>query len=764
MKEFLLLHKNRLGWWALHLVLGGMIWFLFRTVLLHPTQSLIWLGGDGTKNYYAYIYQCLYGHGSQFYGMFYPYGEHMFYTDNQPLLVWIFYALKHYFSWGEPEAYMLMNITFPLMMWISGMYSYGLLRKLQISVVLSILGSCLMVFLPPNFFKIFGHYGMSYSLWYTGSLYYVVSYFMQHKQRYLWKLSVLLIISGFFHAYNIAITSLMIAGFSLIYYLQQHKPWREKAKPLLTLWMYVFGVLLIWLLFIRLSDPVHDRPNTPYGILQFCTHLPDVFTSIYSDFGVIFSELFHTHQGADILESYAYIGFFNILFVVYLLLYGVMYSCRKKLPFTLYTLQPLQWALVGGGLICLLFAMGIPFIWGLQSVYIQLPILKQFRALGRFSWGLFFTLTPAMLISVQAFIHELKNSKQWQGLITLCSLGILLLTLEIFSYTTVLQQNVDQAYKNHQAFKSNHSAIVEFNTQHHIADNYQCLMALPFFLNGSDKIVQPNYGHISDFAYQYTLTTGLPLVNAYLGRSSWSRTFQLIKLVGGAWTNKSDIEKLFTAKPILIAAYNGSSFTAGERHLIQHAQPIGQLAQWQFYSLSLRNLVLHEQEAADIILKHPVSDEKNAITNHFETTQSHIYFTGQGAKKISDSSIVVLYEGAIPFAMQDTIQASVWARVDTTLFYMPTLTLTYFNQFHQPIRKDYSIGAHSTDNHPFWFRIDHEFIMADSLRFVRIELENHDKKAASHIDDFCIQSSHDTIIYKQKNYILINNHRFNLKP
>src|SRR5688500_8721054 len=59
------------------------IWW---TVVSNPANICIDLSGDGAKNYYTYLYHTLYGRGTWFMGMNYPYGEHIVYADGQPFL------------------------------------------------------------------------------------------------------------------------------------------------------------------------------------------------------------------------------------------------------------------------------------------------------------------------------------------------------------------------------------------------------------------------------------------------------------------------------------------------------------------------------------------------------------------------------------------------------------------------------------------------------------------------------------------------------
>src|ERR1041384_1921736 len=60
--------------------------YMYPGIFTRPWRLLPTLGGDGIKNEFTYLYQVLYGKGYWFEGMNYPFGEHIVYTDGQPLL------------------------------------------------------------------------------------------------------------------------------------------------------------------------------------------------------------------------------------------------------------------------------------------------------------------------------------------------------------------------------------------------------------------------------------------------------------------------------------------------------------------------------------------------------------------------------------------------------------------------------------------------------------------------------------------------------
>ena len=75
---------------VLVLVLVG----LFGPVLWHPGRYLFSSAEDGLKNYYTSLWYVRHDAGLWFTGMSYPFGEHVVFNDNQPLLSFILAALQ----------------------------------------------------------------------------------------------------------------------------------------------------------------------------------------------------------------------------------------------------------------------------------------------------------------------------------------------------------------------------------------------------------------------------------------------------------------------------------------------------------------------------------------------------------------------------------------------------------------------------------------------------------------------------------------------
>src|SRR5688500_18389289 len=84
---------------------------LFKTVLKNPGNFLFGSGGDAIKNYYTYLYSSLYGSGHHFSGMNYPFGEHVVFTDSQPILSFLNSLVNRVIPLSAFEVIGIMNFT-----------------------------------------------------------------------------------------------------------------------------------------------------------------------------------------------------------------------------------------------------------------------------------------------------------------------------------------------------------------------------------------------------------------------------------------------------------------------------------------------------------------------------------------------------------------------------------------------------------------------------------------------------------------------------
>jgi hypothetical protein len=724
---------------------------------MNLSTTLYTSGGDGIKNYYTYLYHCLYGKGTEFKGMNFPFYEHVIYTDNQPLFAVPLSYLRDIFHLTLGDFIAIMNIAFPFAFILSSYILFKLLSKLDINLYLSAIFGLVFTAMSPNLFKTFGHFGMGYSFFMIGSIYLVISYFKNQKIHFLILLFLLNFLVTFLHVYDFAITSLTILTLCMGCLIFEKDVFIAKIKKIVPLIGVVAASFLCFKLFLLMTDAVIDRPKNPWGVLEYVSKLKYVFTSNISNFGNSFLVLFHEKMGGNLEEGYDYIGFIPSLFCFFLILNFILFIFQKQIKIEPIKLTTVQKIFIFSGVLCLLFSMGIPFVWDMEFLLDYIGLMKQFRALGRFSWPFYFCISIATLISIDFFLKNLLIEKKKYFVLTSICLLLLISALEMFSYGTKFQERCDDGLKNYKGFMYEIDSIKLFNKQVHIDTQFQGMIVLPFYMSGSDKLSQDGHRKIIDFSFQYALASNIPMMNNIIARCSWSQTFALSRFIAGEYSNKNAILKLLNDKPILIVVEEYAALKNGEKYLIDNSTYFTAYKNWKYYSLSLQNLIKKEAYNINKLKSDSVSFNSNTIINHFDETVTENTLFGLGSKDVRQTEHFILYDGLLPFQNGDTLNFSVWTEVNHKDFRMPDCTINFFNANQKNTFNEYVSAKESTSNDKFWFRIDYEFIVSDNTKMIKIIFNNTEKKAANYIDEFQIRLKSDKTLYKEKNKILYNN-------
>ena len=129
-------------------------------IVIEPSRILPDIGGDGAKNNFTYLYHALYGHGYWFEGMNYPYGEHIVYTDGQPLLSVPFTLFKNVTT-GEALTVLwrLIGLSYVLAI----IFVYKILTHFRVAPLPSIIFAGAIVIICPQMLCLQGHYALSYT-------------------------------------------------------------------------------------------------------------------------------------------------------------------------------------------------------------------------------------------------------------------------------------------------------------------------------------------------------------------------------------------------------------------------------------------------------------------------------------------------------------------------------------------------------------------------------------------------------------------------
>src|SRR5690606_4976388 len=166
--------------------------------------------GDAAKNYYTLLYHVLYGDGVWFTGMNYPYGEHIVFTDAQPLLAMLFAYINDTIP-VNPLA--IMNLCMVAGFFLGIVYVRKILLRFDVHPAPAIAAAVLIIIMSPQQFKLAGHFSLAYFCVLPVVFYYNLVWLQTKQAKYAWALFSATLVFTFIHLYF----ALMICLWLLLY-------------------------------------------------------------------------------------------------------------------------------------------------------------------------------------------------------------------------------------------------------------------------------------------------------------------------------------------------------------------------------------------------------------------------------------------------------------------------------------------------------------------------------------------------------------------
>ncbi|MDQ2795527.1 MAG: hypothetical protein M3Y12_16180, partial [Bacteroidota bacterium] len=387
---------SRIPTWLLALgvmaALAGVLAVLFGAVFWHPGRYLFSSVEDGIKNYYTALWYAQHDTGWRFTGMNYPFGEHVVFTDDQPLLA---FGLAWLHRHGVAlNGVAVINSAMLLAQVLSGPPLLALLRRCRLPAWYAGLVTVLIVLLAPQLDRLLGHYALAYAC-VVPMLWYLAVRATESRRPLAWyaAYAAATLFFGGLHPYYLPISALLLLALGAVSWWQQpgrvvpgRASWAARLRYWLPLVLAVAVPIGIFQGALALTDPyAADRPATPYGFFAYSSSVWSVFFPVEQPVRGWWQAIFHTPDPE--WEGQAYVGFAGLLVTLATLwrLGGYLRTrrwARLRWPALPPVLRTSLWA----GFLILLFAMGWPFRWGLEGLIPYLGPIKQFRSIGRFAW------------------------------------------------------------------------------------------------------------------------------------------------------------------------------------------------------------------------------------------------------------------------------------------------------------------------------------------------------------------------------------------
>ena len=362
--------------------------------------------GDGFQSYFNFSYYLRYDSGIRLDGVNYPYGEHLHFINSHPLYLYLI-DLLGLRDLAALEGVGIINGMMLLSIVISVPFIYLILREFKLPQWYAIIIAVLIQFCYPHFDRINGHFEFALAFVIPAYWYFILRFERSSRPLY-WAIGMMIYliiicsISVYMAVFS-AVLSLVLGIVKIVQYRRSLKRISQHSVPLIVISLLP---LLLFLGFLEMTDIVTDRPTDPWGFYKFNANPLSIFLPDTSVIKSILPARMYDYSW----EGRTYVGlpatFLALIMILYVIFTYVTTRRFDLSPFL--TNEKLNVYLVAATLI-LLYAMCWPFKWGLHFIADNLPLVKQFRALGRFAWVFYYVFTVFTAYQIFHFYRRLRS-------------------------------------------------------------------------------------------------------------------------------------------------------------------------------------------------------------------------------------------------------------------------------------------------------------------------------------------------------------------
>ncbi len=712
------------NWIALIVLLGvtlAILILVFGKVIDQPNQFVFSTSEDASKSYFNFSYYLKYDSGIRHDGINYPYGDHLQYINSHPLYIQLLKIVDRFIYPVSDKGVGILNLTMIFSLFLAIPFIYLVLRKFSLPPWYSAVVALIILFLSPQLDRMGGHFEMVYAF-FIPLYWYLLIRWDEGKKRALWSVLLLLtaLAGGFTSAYYVA----LLAIFPLAILLVQLWNHRADLRRYLPEGLLLFAIAIIPLIMVKglvsITDWVDDRPDNPWGFFIFHSNLFSIFLPPRSILREVVS------GWVDLRfqwEGRAYVGLPATLLALSMLI-TLIYQliARKRVSWKAFFPGKQMNLYLAAAVIVLLFAMCLPFKW-LKFLPDLIPPLKQFRALGRFSWIFYYVFTVYTALFIYRLFRYARIKKyQVTGLV------IVLLMLSYWSLEAALNvKNSTRRIFNKNELIINNGEIEDLFREAGVdPGEFQGIMFLPYANTCGDKLLFTRGMHAFKEAMKCSYQTGIPLIQSFSPRLSFTHAMSSIQLLADSAIYKQRVDDM-NEKPVLLVVTR-EELNRSEKALLNRARIF-----WsddKVIYASLQPDAFNAGHNSWLELATSLSDSlscKGAICsnvaqdkilyNGFEGFHARQVFTGKGARFEKEGNFELMNEQLHPLYSDAQVDISFWLYVDSRTDNMPTPELWMWDKKNKLIRKDKlnSRAEHNVDG--MWTRIDHNLTPEPGIRY-----------------------------------------------
>ncbi len=771
------------------LVAAAFIWIQHSKWISDPNRFMLGSSADGLKNYMASVWHIQrdsdYVHYS---GMNYPKGEHVLFTDNQPIFCSAIIWWSRHVSDVRANAVGIINS----LQWISLLLACGvlfvLLRKLHLPVWYAGLAALAILFLSPQYQRFDEHFALSHA-WVLPMLLLLLCRYEERFSRRYQSLSIgiLLVVASQIHFYYFGLAALFL-GFYTFYHLVLDPSWgniRRRMSHLVVMLILPFVFINIWL---HWSDFSIDRPANPYGFTTYMGHWEGIFLPY---------EYFSLHKFIDQhiipirkieFESKAYVGlaaFFFFLWMVALWMrkyWGAIKSIFRKKdsnPIESPRLFPKDWndaayhrvhrrylyGILMSSLFLVFFACGIPYaIPGLEWTLDLMGPLKQFRGLGRFTWAFYYIINIVMFYTIwnaAMRFKGIKNGKYTSLKWLFVALPLLVMGAEAWVY----QRHEKPHAGSNETLKEVSAASPDHWVNKVDFKKYQALLPLPYYHIGSENVWLEFEGFFFQRVQTTAVLTGVPDMGVNMSRTSIGQMLRSTQLLYEPCENPAILDDLPDNRPLalMILPDKFEEMKANHPHLLEKAHPAYESTRMKVMTLHPDSIKSWRRARVEQIKNEGIQNgnttNPKVIALHYDDQPEtlHPFQKGGFTANMGDSTHLVSYQ---PNGKEVRLSFWIYAHDDLALTH-ELITTEYQNKVVLS-RKSVALRHHIKSIVRDWALI--EVVMMPTLPDTELGFHLHKKGVNKPflMDELLIRPTEVNYYWNQGKFIVKNNYWYEL--
>jgi hypothetical protein len=322
-----------------------------------------------------------------------------------------------------------------------------------------------------------------------------------------------------------------------------------------------FAYLFLQFYWLKLDNPVLDRPAAPSGFLEYRAVWQNVFLSPNTFFQDLLNKILGDALKWTEFESIVYVGAVAAVFFFYNVIRCIVHRKLRLFPFNIdYPIFLKKAFFVAFCLFVL--SLGLPFlIPHLDFLLRYTGPLQQFRGVGRFAWVWYYVLNIVAFYAIfQQFqavrankfefslFKKINFSSTWGRVTTYIIVGLLigLLCDEAYFY-----QKKEYALTTQETFEKEIDANKDWLK---LVDTskFQAILPIPYYHVGSENWELNAVGSTVQHTLLPSLLTGMPCMGEYMSRTSVAQSYKSNQFANEVVNGYAILDDLPNQKPLLV--------------------------------------------------------------------------------------------------------------------------------------------------------------------------------------------------------------------